>query len=83
MSQSEHQYKRIIALSEAIDSWRIFPRLFICFYFWLTYTSVTWFMGLPTPTPEQSAFVVAVITAGAAWFGLYINTKPRANNQPE
>ena len=72
--------QKVKDLSELIDSWRVFPRLFICFYFWLTYSTATWFMALATPNAEQSAFVIAVVGAGAAWFGMYLNTKPRVND---
>jgi hypothetical protein len=33
-----------------------------------------WFMGLPVPNPAQAAFASAIIGAGAAWFGLYVNS---------
>jgi len=34
----------------------------------------TWFMGLPAPGNAQAAFASAIISAGAAWFGLYVNS---------
>jgi len=62
------------------NQWRVFPRAFIVFYFWLTFETAMWFMGLPTPGPAQAAFASAVIGAGAAWFGLYVNSGPQPMN---
>ena len=59
---------------EYFNRWRVWPRAFIIFYFWLTYETAMWFMGIPVPGPSQAAFASAVIGAGAAWFGLYVNS---------
>ena len=64
-------YARVIHLARAIDSWRIFPRIFITVYIILLYKVVIWYMELPDPTMEQSGLVSIVVGAGAAWFGLY------------
>jgi hypothetical protein len=56
------------------NAWRIFPRAFIIFYFWLCMETAMWFMGLPVPNPAQAAFASTIIGAGAAWFGLYVNS---------
>lgn len=60
-----------------IDQWRVWPRAFILFYFWLCMQTALWFMALPEPTNAQAGFAGAVISAGAAWFGLYVNSGPR------
>jgi len=54
--------------------WRLFPRGFILFYFWLCTETALWFMGLPIPSASQAAFATTIISAGAAWFGLYVNS---------
>ena len=41
-------YARLIHLARAVDSWRIFPRLFITTYIYLLYKVVIWFMELLT-----------------------------------
>lgn len=64
-------YAKIIHLARAVDSWRIFPRIFITTYIVLLYKSVIWFMELENPTLEQSGLISVVVGAGAAWFGLY------------
>jgi hypothetical protein len=56
------------------NAWRIFPRAFIIFYFWLCMETAMWFMGIPAPSAAQAAFAGAIISAGAAWFGLYVNS---------
>jgi hypothetical protein len=65
------------------NQWRIFPRAFIIFYFWLCMETAMWFMGLPAPGAAQAAFASAIISAGAAWFGLYVNSGPRPVHIPE
>jgi hypothetical protein len=66
-----------------LDMWRVWPRAFILFYFWLCMQTAVWFMDLPDPTNSQAAFAGAVISAGAAWFGLYVNSgKERFTNIP-
>jgi hypothetical protein len=59
---------------EYFSKWRVFPRGFIIVYFWLIVETALWFMGLPTPSTAQAAFASAIIGAGAAWFGLYVNS---------
>jgi hypothetical protein len=68
------KYQGIKDLASAIDSWRIFPRVFISTYIYLLYYSAMWFMGLPAPTMEQAGLISVIVGAGAAWFGLYANT---------
>ena len=67
-------YAKIIHLARAVDSWRIFPRLFLTVYIILLYRCVIWYMNLPDPTMEQSVLISIVVGAGAAWFGLYTGT---------
>ena len=67
-------YAKVIHLARAVDSWRIFPRLFLTVYIILLYRCVIWYMNLPDPTMEQSGLISIVVGAGAAWFGLYTGT---------
>ena len=67
-------YSKLIHMAKAVDSWRIFPRIFITTYIILLYKVVIWFMTLPTPNLEQSGLVSIVVGAGAAWFGLYLGS---------
>tara|TARA_R100000734_G_C3318214_1_gene112147 strand:- start:3095 stop:3289 length:195 start_codon:yes stop_codon:yes gene_type:complete len=39
------------------------------------YQTTQWFMGLEDPNNAQAGFVSVIIGAGAAWFGLYVNSK--------
>ena len=68
-------YAKWIHLAHAVDSWRIFPRIFILTYIVLLHKSVLWYMELPNPTLEQSGLISIVVGAGAAWFGLYTGSK--------
>jgi hypothetical protein len=73
-------YARLIHLARAVDSWRIFPRIFITVYIILLYKVVIWYMELPNPTMEQSGLVSIVVGAGAAWFGLYTGSRPKGKD---
>ena len=70
-------YARLIHLARAVDSWRIFPRIFITTYIILLYKCVIWYMNLPNPTMEQSGLISIVVGAGAAWFGLYTGSSKK------
>jgi len=70
-------HQRWIHLAQAVDSWRIFPRMFLTVYIVLLYKCTIWFMDLPTPTFEQSGLISIVVGAGAAWFGLYAGTSKK------
>ena len=59
---------------EYFDKWRVFPRAFVMVYFWLIIEVALWFMGLPNPSMAQATFASAIISAGAAWFGLYVRS---------
>ena len=74
VDSSKNRYQGLIDLAKAVDSWRIFPRIFISTYIFLLYKVTIWFMNLEAPTFEQSGLVSIVVGAGAAWFGLYEGT---------
>ena len=68
------KFRSWIDLAQAVDSWRIFPRIFITVYIVLLYQVVHWFMNLSDPNTQQAGLVSIVFGAGAAWFGLYSST---------
>ena len=70
-------YAKLIHMARAVDSWRIFPRLFLTVYIILLYKCVIWYMELPDPTMEQSGLISIVVGAGAAWFGLYTGSSKK------
>lgn len=61
-------------LAARINSWRIFPRMFITLYMIMLYNSTQWFMGLEAPTVEQMGLIATIVGAGAAWFSTYTKT---------
>jgi hypothetical protein len=77
----DNPYKKWIYLAQVIDSWRIFPRIFLTVYVVILYQVVNWFMLLENPNFEQSTLVSVVIGAGAAWFGVYTNGAPRISKE--
>ena len=56
------------------DKLRIFPRAFITMYIYLVWRVTEWFMALPEPSMPQAGLVSVVVGAGAARFGLYVNS---------
>lgn len=52
--------KRWAAFWRAFDLARIFPRVVLCGCAYMTWIVTQWFMALPKPSAEQSAFVVVV-----------------------
>ena len=77
VDSSKNRYQGLIDLARAVDSWRIFPRVFITTYIFLLYKVVIWYMDLQAPTMEQSGLVSIVVGAGAAWFGLYTGSRAK------
>lgn len=73
-AEPENPWQKGIWMAQMIDSWRIFPRIFLSVYIFLLYYSTIWFMELPNPTLEQSGLISIIVGAGAAWFGLYAGT---------
>ena len=74
-------FAKLIHLARAVDSWRIFPRVFISTYIYLSYKVVIWYMNIPAPTMEQSGLVSIVVGAGAAWFGLYTGSRAKSDKK--
>ena len=82
MKESENKTQNVkftswIDLARAVDSWRIFPRIFITVYIVLLYQVVNWFMNLSDPNTQQAGLVSIVVGAGAAWFGLYTGSSKK------
>lgn len=81
MHAKVHRYESWMQLADAIDAFRIFPRLFILSYLWILIRSVEWFMKLSSPNMEQAGLISVVVGAGAAWFGLYVSSGSVRNAQ--
>ena len=73
----KNKFDWLIDLAKAVDSWRIFPRIFITVYIVLLYEVVHSFMGLSDPNTQQAGLVSIVVGAGAAWFGLYTGSSKK------
>lgn len=59
---------------ETLNAWRIVPRLLVSLYGVMLYQVAAWYMGLPSPSTQQAAFVSTVVGAAPAFFGLYVNS---------
>jgi hypothetical protein len=67
-------WRNWVHFAHMIDAFRVFPRVFFGVYIILLAYSGIWFMALTAPLAAQSAFISTVWAAGAAWFGLYVNS---------
>ena len=63
------------------DQLRVFPRVFISVYIYLLYDVTEWFMLLEDPNLAQSGLVSVIVGAGAAWFGLYVNSSSASSKK--
>ena len=73
-------WQKYIFLAKAVDAWRIWPRAFLSVYIFLIYYVVMWFLDLPEPPMEQSGLISILVGAGAAWFGLYVNSAAKEHD---
>ena len=58
--------------ADVLSRFRVFPRLFSIAYLFLLFEASRWFMNLPAPSPEQSAFVATMVATAAAYFKFYV-----------
>lgn len=72
--KSVNRFQRWIDMALALDSWRIFPRIFITVYIILFYQVIHWFMHLEDPNTQQAGLLSVMTGIGAAWFGLYLKS---------
>ena len=81
---TKNPWQKWIFFAKMIDAWRVIPRLFLGVYVYLLYYATFWFMELPEPSIEQSGLISILVGAGAAWFGLYVNSaaKEHADHNP-
>ena len=70
----KNPWQKWIFFAKMVDAWRIVPRLFLGVYVYLLYFATFWFMDLQDPSIEQSGLISILVGAGAAWFGLYVNS---------
>ena len=73
-------WQKYIFLAKTVDAWRIWPRAFLSVYIFLIYYVVMWFLDLPEPSMEQSGLISILVGAGAAWFGLYVNSAAKEHH---
>lgn len=69
-----NRFQWLLDLAEVVDSFRVFPRMFITVYIYMFYRTVDWFMAIPDPNTQQAGLISVITGIGAAWFGLYVNS---------
>ena len=60
---NNNPWQKVIFMAQAVDAWRIFPRVFLSVYIFLLYYSTMWFMALPEPSLEQSGLISIIVGA--------------------
>ena len=53
MKTIDRYRKAHLAVAEAIDAWRIFPRALVAGYAWVFWTVISWYMNLEPFIPED------------------------------
>ena len=61
-------------IRHVLSNWRFVPSAMMLLYCYAFYMTMNLFMALPEPNNAQAGFVSVVVGAGAAWFGLYVNS---------
>ena len=61
--------------THAIDSFKVIPRALILLYMYLTYTVVFWYIGVESPSLEQSGMVSVLTSAQAVALGLFMGRR--------
>lgn len=70
-------------IAEIVDAWRVVPRgLLLCVGYFVWVVS-GWYMGLPTPTTQHTAFVSVVTAIIPAVIGLYQSSGRRWKDSKE
>jgi len=84
MSDTDLNEDGKVSMLEAFPYWfdrlRLFPRAFISVYIYLLYDVSEWFMLLEDPNMAQAGLVSVIVGAGAAWFGLYVNSSSNSQS---
>ena len=55
-------FLHLMAWAEIVDAWRVFPRLFLVGYGVACFQVLWWFLALPMPTLQHTAFA-SLVTA--------------------
>ena len=61
-------------IPHVLSNWRFVPRAMMLLYCYAFYQTMNWFMALPAPNNAQAGLISVIVGAGAAWFGLYVNS---------
>lgn len=61
-------------IAQKLHDYRAFPRLTLCFYFYLLWDFQKWFQGTGNPTPEHVAALTVMVGLAATIFGFYTKT---------
>lgn len=59
---------------EAINAWRVFPRIAFLIFLAMMWNTNEWFQSLQDPSNAQSAYASALLAAAAAWFKFYVES---------
>lgn len=66
---------------KTLNDYRTFPRIFSILFILLLWNTVSWMMGLDSPTAEQAAFASTMVVTSAAMFKFYVTSKITTQDQ--
>ena len=73
--------KKIIEIANTMDQVRFFPRLMMAMYLWMLFSMTNWFILLPDPSNNQSAFVSVVMASFIPLFTAYVNSSKKKDDK--
>jgi len=59
---------------ETFNKWRVVPRFLVFGYGFIMYDVSQWFMSVPEPNMQQTAFISTLVGAAALVFNFYVNS---------
>ena len=80
---NRNKYQKFLDVGEAIDGFRVIPRLFMGLYGYLTYEVILWFQALQEPTLAQAGLVTTVTGVLAPLFSFYVSSGKKKKSVTE
>lgn len=66
-------FKGVMMTPQALDEWKILPRIMMAVITLLTYQVIHWFMALDIPTTQQTTLVSICTGMLTGSFGIWMN----------
>lgn len=74
MVVSQEQRQKLLNLSEVVDSWRVFPRIFLFVYISILWHGHQWFTAVENPIQLQYDYINTLWLAAGGITAWYMST---------